>query len=64
MFGIHKIGLGELILVLIIALVIFGPSKLPAIGKSLGEAIREFRGSVNKLDNEVKGTNDEIKKQS
>ena len=64
MFGIHKIGLGELILVLIIALVIFGPSKLPAIGKSLGEAIREFRGSVNKLDNEVKGNKDEIKKQS
>lgn len=64
MFGIHKIGLGELILVLIIALVIFGPSKLPAIGKSMGEAIREFRGSVNKLDNEVKGNKDEIKKQS
>jgi sec-independent protein translocase protein TatA len=32
-----RIGIGELILVLVIALVIFGPSKLPDIGKSLGK---------------------------
>ena len=51
MFGIHKIGLGELILILGIVLVVFGPSKLPEIGKSMGQAIKEFRTGVNKQNN-------------
>ena len=54
MFGLKGIGMGELILILIIALVVFGPSKLPAIGKSMGEAIREFRGTVNNVEEEIK----------
>lgn len=37
------IGFPELIVVLVIALVVFGPGKLPALGKSLGEAIRGFK---------------------
>lgn len=60
MFGLNKIGVGELIIILVIALVIFGPSKLPQIGRSMGEAIKEFRGSMNKFENEIKG-NDENK---
>ena len=40
MFGL---GLPEMIVVLVIALVFFGPSKLPSLGKSLGEAIRGFK---------------------
>lgn len=43
-----KIGTGELALILVIALVIFGPSKLPEIGKSFGQALGEFKSSVNK----------------
>jgi sec-independent protein translocase protein TatA len=43
MFGL---GLPEMIIVLVIALVFFGPSKLPSIGKSLGEAIRGFKKGV------------------
>ena len=43
MFGM---GLPEMIIVLIIALVFFGPSKLPSLGKSLGEAIRGFKKAV------------------
>lgn len=54
MFGL---GLPELMVVLVIALVVFGPSKLPSLGKSLGEAIRGFKkglednpsGEKNKL---------------
>lgn len=61
MFGLKSIGMGELILILIIALVIFGPSKLPAIGKSMGEAIREFRGTVNKVEEEIKDIGNEKK---
>lgn len=51
MFG--KLGAGELILVLIIALVIFGPSKLPEIGKALGKSINEFKNSVNKVNDAI-----------
>lgn len=51
MFG--KIGAGELILILAIALIIFGPSKLPEVGKSLGEAINNFKGYANKAQKEL-----------
>lgn len=47
MFGLHKIGMGELVLILGIVLVVFGPSKLPELGKTLGQTISSFRKSVN-----------------
>lgn len=51
MFG--RLGPVELILILIIALIIFGPSKLPQIGRSLGEAIQEFKKGTNKVHDEL-----------
>lgn len=50
------LGLGapELILILIIALVIFGPGKLPEIGKSVGKALNEFKRASKDLTNEDK----------
>ena len=47
MFGL---GMPELILILVIALVIFGPSKLPEMGASVGKAIREFRSAPKDPD--------------
>jgi len=44
MFG--NIGPLEIVVVLIIALVVFGPKRLPELGRSLGKGIREFRGSL------------------
>jgi sec-independent protein translocase protein TatA len=44
MFG--NIGPLEIIVVLIIALIVFGPKRLPELGRSLGRGIREFRGSI------------------
>jgi sec-independent protein translocase protein TatA len=41
-----NIGPLEIIVVLIIALVVFGPKRLPELGHSLGRGIREFKGSV------------------
>jgi TatA/E family protein of Tat protein translocase len=49
MFG--SIGPTELILIFVIALLVFGPRKLPEIGKSVGKAIREFK----KASDEIKG---------
>lgn len=54
-----RLGAPELILILAIALVIFGPSKLPEIGKSLGRALSEFKSGANKITEELK--DDEIK---
>jgi len=42
-----KLGLPEILLILFIALLLFGPSKLGDLGKSLGEAIRGFRSALN-----------------
>ncbi len=55
MFG--KIGAGELILVLAIALIIFGPTKLPEIGKALGKSINEFKSNVNKTNDQIEEKN-------
>jgi sec-independent protein translocase protein TatA len=42
-----NVGPFELAIVLIIALIVFGPKRLPELGRSLGRGIREFRGSVS-----------------
>jgi sec-independent protein translocase protein TatA len=49
MFGL---GMQELLIILAIALVIFGPSKLPQIGSGLGKAIRDFKKGVSSDDSE------------
>ena len=49
MFG--SIGMPELIIIFVIALIIFGPRKLPELGKSLGKSIAEFKKASNELRN-------------
>ena len=53
MFG--SIGMPELIIIFVIALIIFGPRKLPELGRSLGKSINEFK----KASNELRSTLDE-----
>ncbi len=49
MFG--SIGMPELIVIFVIALIIFGPRRLPDLGKSLGRSIAEFKRASNELRN-------------
>ena len=51
MFGI---GVPELIVIMVIALVIFGPGKLPEIGGALGRGIRDFKKAFEGADEELK----------
>ncbi|MBG9655309.1 twin-arginine translocase TatA/TatE family subunit [Cytobacillus firmus] len=46
---LQNIGIPGLILVLVIALIIFGPSKLPEIGRAFGSTLREFKSSTKEL---------------
>jgi sec-independent protein translocase protein TatA len=48
-------GPWELILLLVIVLVIFGPGKLPDIGNAIGKGIREFRRASSDLEDSVRG---------
>jgi sec-independent protein translocase protein TatA len=43
----NQVGPLEIIVVLIIALIVFGPKRLPELGSSLGKGIREFRSSIS-----------------
>ena len=52
------IGAPELILVLVLALIIFGPGKLPDLGKAVGKTINEFRRSSRRSGRNIKGSDD------
>jgi sec-independent protein translocase protein TatA len=50
-----NIGPLEIAIVLIIALIVFGPKRLPELGRSLGKGIREFRSSIGGRDDDDEG---------
>lgn len=47
MFG--SLGMGELIIIFTVALIVFGPRKLPELGRSLGKSLQEFKRASNEL---------------
>ncbi len=59
MFGL---GWQELLLIFFIALLVFGPRKLPEIGRSIGKAIAEFKKSSEELKEEIEKAVDEGEK--
>ncbi len=58
MFGFH---MPELIIILVVALLIFGPKKLPEMGASIGKSIKEFRKGMNELSQPKEEKPDETK---
>lgn len=55
MFGI---GMQELVIILILALIIFGPGKLPDVGKAIGKSIREFKQASKEITEDITGDDD------
>lgn len=58
------IGLPEMILILVVALLVFGPKKLPEIGKSLGKALRSFQDASRDFQDEFKRQADALETQA
>lgn len=48
------IGIQELTLILIVALLVFGPKKLPELGRSIGKTLAEFRRASNEIKHNIK----------
>jgi sec-independent protein translocase protein TatA len=61
MFG-NTIGPWEIAIVLLIALLVFGPKKLPELGKGLGRGMRDFKRAVSGDDDEERKAEEEAKK--
>ena len=51
MFG--SLGVPELLLIMVVALIVFGPRKLPEVGRTLGKALAEFRKATDDLKNTI-----------
>lgn len=50
--GLGSIGLGGLILILVVVLLLFGPSKLPELGRAFGKTLREFKAGAKEIMDE------------
>lgn len=62
-FMFNSLGMPELILILVLALIIFGPRKLPEVGRSLGKTLNEFRRATVSSFSEVTEVTDGIKEE-
>jgi len=55
------LGMGEIILIFLVVLLLFGAKRLPEIGSALGKGIREFKGSIREIEGELKAPVDDKK---
>ena len=58
-----NIGVPGLILILMLVLIIFGPKKLPEIGRAFGQTLREFKNSTKDLTSDVMDDINDVKKE-
>ena len=61
MFDMLPFKWEDLLIILVIALIFFGPAKLPELGKALGKAIKGFRDGTKNITDEVKGEINQVK---
>jgi sec-independent protein translocase protein TatA len=59
-----SIGWPELVIILAVAMLLFGPQRLAGIGGALGRAIREFRGAVRETENELEKSSSSSEKKN
>ncbi|NEX78962.1 twin-arginine translocase TatA/TatE family subunit [Bacillus thermocopriae] len=59
---LSNIGVPGLILILVLALIIFGPKKLPEIGRAFGQTLKEFKKSTRELTEDVKEEKEKLSK--
>ncbi|MFA6597403.1 MAG: twin-arginine translocase TatA/TatE family subunit [Ignavibacteriaceae bacterium] len=59
MFG--NIGATEIIVIAVVALLLFGPKKLPEMMQSVGKGIKDFKKSLNEVEEEIKNSIDDKK---
>ncbi len=55
-----KLGFWEIILILCVVLMVFGPNKLPEVGRSLGKGIREFKKASKEITDSIKDESCEV----
>ncbi|MGN1401064.1 MAG: twin-arginine translocase TatA/TatE family subunit [Bacillus sp. (in: firmicutes)] len=60
--GLSGIGIPGMILIIVLALIIFGPKKLPEIGRAMGQTLNEFKKSTRGLTSDVMDDIEEEKK--
>ena len=58
------LGLWEILLIFLVVLLLFGAKRLPEIGSSLGKGIREFKGSLREIENEIKSPEQQAPRRS
>lgn len=65
--GVHtmlsNIGVPGLILIIILALIVFGPKKLPELGRAVGQTLGEFKKSTRELTSDIVEEIDDVKKE-
>lgn len=60
MFG--NLGAGEIILIVLVILLLFGAKKIPELAQGLGKGMKEFKKSLKDVEDEIKKTDEEVKK--
>lgn len=60
MFG--NLGAGEIILIVLVVLLLFGAKKIPELARGIGKGMSEFKKGIKDVENEIKSADDETKK--
>lgn len=61
MFG--NLGAGEIILIILVILLLFGAKKIPELAQGLGKGMKEFKKAVRDVEDEIKKTDEDVKKE-